>query len=251
MNNTHGLNQNNVARHVSRQIEAGGERLWRMTDFQGLSFAAVAQSLSRLTRAGQLQRLGRGVYYRPRPTAFGSSRPSTALLRSLPLKNKPVFPAGISAANMLGFTTQNPARVEVATTGASLPRLVVGEKAIVHTRRPQSWLLLEDIDAALLDFLRNRGRSSELSPEQTVRRLLTLCKERGRFARLLKAAHEEPPRVRAMLGAIGQELGIAPSRLRPLKSTVNPLTRFDFGCLAGLRFARDWLAKEGRKRATV
>ena len=47
-----------------------------------------------------------------------------------------MFPAGIAAANLLGFTTQNAARVEVATDGLSLPRLIVGKETVIHTRRP-------------------------------------------------------------------------------------------------------------------
>ena len=138
-----------------------------------------------------------------------SGRAGPTRLRSgpCPCAGKGVFPAGIAAANLLGFTTQNPARVELATDGLSLPRLIVGKETVVHTRRPESWRTLSETDAALLDFLRNRGASSELSPEETVDKLLGYFREPGRFERLLKVAPSEPPRVRAMLGAIGQQLG--------------------------------------------
>ncbi|MSV29014.1 MAG: hypothetical protein EXQ52_09760 [Bryobacterales bacterium] len=59
---------------VRRRIERGGERLWQLEDFRGLSFTAVAQALSRLTREGALERLRKGVYYRTRDTAYGKSR---------------------------------------------------------------------------------------------------------------------------------------------------------------------------------
>ena len=51
----------NVTSTVRQRIEASGERVWRMTDFSGLSFPAVAQALSRLARQGQLRRLGKGA----------------------------------------------------------------------------------------------------------------------------------------------------------------------------------------------
>jgi hypothetical protein len=241
----------NTAQTVRERIEAGGERVWRLADFAGMPFMAVAQTLSRLTRQGQLQRLGKGLYYRSRPTAFGTSRPNPAQIRSLPVRQKGVFPAGIAAANLLGFTTQNPARIELATTGLSLPRLIVGEDTVVHTRRPTSWQSLPEIDAALLDFLRNRGESSELSPKETVEKLLGHFREPGRLKRLLKIAASEPPRVRAMLGAIGQQLGVAEHRLAALRKGLNPLSRFDFGTLAALGFARQWQAKERKAHATV
>lgn len=146
-----------TAKTVRARIESSGDRLWRLADFVGMSSAAVAQTLSRLHRQGAIQRLGKGLYYRPRQTAFGLSRPNTAEMRSLTLRQKGVFPAGIAAANLLGFTTQNAARIELATDSLSLPRLFLGQNAIVHTRRPAAWRTLTEMEAALLDFLRNRG----------------------------------------------------------------------------------------------
>ncbi len=241
----------NTAETVRRRIEASGERVWRMADFEGMPFTAVAQALSRLSRQGVIQRLGKGLYYRSRPTAFGASRPNTAQVRSLPVRRRGVFPAGIAAANLLGFTTQNPSRVEVATNGLSLPRLIVGKETVIHTRRPESWRALSETDAALLDFLRNRGESSELPPEETVDRLLDYFREPGRFERLLKVAPSEPPRVRAMLGAIGQQLGQPENRLSALRKSLNALSRFDFGSLAVLEHAREWQAKERGTREAV
>jgi hypothetical protein len=233
-----------ISEKVRQRIEAGGERAWRLADFDGLPFGAVAQALSRLSRQGVIQRLGKGLYYRSRQTAFGPSRPNRTQLRSLPLRLKGVFPSGMAAANLLGFTTQNPARVELSTDGLSLPRQLVGKEAVVHTRRPESWRTLSETDAALLDFLRNRGTSSELSQEKTAARLMEYFREAGRFKRLLKVAPSEPPRVRAMLGAIGQQLGMSAGPLTELRKSLNPLTRFDFGRLAALTFAKQWQAKE-------
>jgi hypothetical protein len=234
----------NTAQAVRRRIQGGGERVWRLADFDGMPFMAVAQTLSRLARQGVIQRLGKGLYYRPRITSFGPSRPNTAKIRSLPVGRKGVFPAGIAAANLLGFTTQNPARIELATNGLSLPRLIVGKEAVIHTRRPESWRELSETDAALLDFLRNRGAPSELSPQETVAKLLGYFREPGRLRRLFKVAASEPPRVRAMLGAIGQQLGQPEARLSILRKSLNPLSRFDFGKLTALEYAREWQAKE-------
>ena len=182
-----------TAETVRKRIEAGGERVWRLADFEGMPFTAVAQALSRLTRSGMIQRLGKGLYYRSRPTAFGPSKPNTAQIRSLSVRRKGVFPSGIAAANLLGFTTQNPGRVEVATDGSSLPRLIVGKETVIHTRRPESWRELSQTDSALLDFLRKRGESSELSAKETKEKLLGYFREQGRFERLLKVAESEPP----------------------------------------------------------
>lgn len=235
-------------KHASAQVrqlvEQSGERLWRFQDFSDLPSSAVAQALSRLSRAGVLERLSKGVYYHPRATAFGMSRPNPSSIRMLASHRKKVFPAGVSAANQLGFTTQTTRTTEVATSSLSLPRKLMGHETVIHSRRPEAWAALTEEEAALLDFLRRRGDTSELSPKATVERLLQLISVKGRFERLLSVADTEPPRVRAMLGAIGQQLGKRPRVLAELREELNPLTRFDFGVLSKLTFARDWQAKE-------
>jgi Family of unknown function (DUF6088) len=231
---------------VRWRIEQGGDRLWRLQDFKGLSSSAVAQALSRLTRRGELERLSKGIYYRPRETAFGKSRPNPATIHKLATRTKPVFPSGIAAAGLLGFTTQAAKRTEVATSSLSLPRKLVGQETVIHTRRPEAWSRLSETDAALLDFLRRAAKTSELSPDETVSRTLTLVSRKGSFERLLKVINSEPPRVRAIIGAIGQELRKSPVILRRIRASLNPFSRFDFGLLAGLRHAHAWQAKERR-----
>ena len=235
-----------VAAIVRQRIEDGGERLWRLEDFRDLPSSAVAQALSRLARAGKIERLSKGVYYRARQTTFGKSRPNPAAIQRLAAHHKTLFPSGIAAASLLGFTTQTAGRHELATSALSLPRKLVGQETIVHARRPEAWSKLSEADAALLDFLRRAGRTSELTPQETVRRTLELVDERGRYRRLIAVADTEPPRVRAMLGALGQQLGRPERELEQLRDSLNPLSRFDFGMLADLEHARAWQAKERR-----
>jgi uncharacterized protein DUF6088 len=182
-----------VMQVVRRRIERGGERLWRLDDFGDLPSSAVAQALSRLRRQSTLERLSKGVYYRARQTSFGKSLPNPAAMKKLAASHKQVFPSGIAAANLLGFTTQTARHSEVATSALSLPRELIGNDTVIHARRPEAWTGLSEADAALLDFLRRGGRTSELSPQETIRRTLALFSEKGRFERLLKIADSEPP----------------------------------------------------------
>lgn len=231
------------ARSVRHRIERGAEKLWRLEDFRDLPFTAVAQALSRLTRQGMLERLSKGTYYRGRETTFGKSRPNPVAVRQLASRHSPLFPSGIAAANLLGFSTQTAKLPEIATTSHSLPRKLMGEGTIIHTSRPAAWARLSDTDAALLDFLRQTGKTSELSPAKTVRRAMALLSEDGRLDRLLKVAGSEPPRVRAILGALGAQLGLPAARLQPLRDSINPLSRFDFGMFAALAHSRQWQAR--------
>lgn len=228
------------ASQVRRRVLAGGERHWQLSDFRDLSANAAAHTLSRMAADGELQRLRKGLYYRPKMTAIGPSMPSatSALAQTF---QAPLHPAGLSAANALGLSTQNPGRGEFATPAAAPPGALAG--AVVHTRRPATRVGLSARDGALLETLRERARSSDLSPEATERRLLSLVSDPADFRRLASAALAEPPRVRAMLGALGQQAGAPASALKLLRESLNPISRFDFGALAGLEHARDWQAQ--------
>lgn len=229
---------------VRSRIEQGGERLWRLEDFADLPFAVVAQALSRLVRAHYLERYSKGTYYRARQTAFGKSKPNPAAIEKLGRSRKTVFPAGIAAASLLGLTTQMAKRAEIATSATSLPRKLFGRETVIHTRRPEAWAGLTQVDAAFLDVLRRHGRTSELPPAETVQRLQSLLKEGRRLERLLRVASSEPPRVRAMLGALAERAGRKSKELAPLRTSLNPLSRFDFGLLSVLPNAKMWQAKE-------
>ena len=231
-----------TAELIRKSIEEKGERYWRHDDFSTLPPAAVSKTLSRLSQEGYLQRVSKGLYYRPRQTRFGRSHPSQSDIQQLPTKQK-LRPAGLSAANLLRFTTQNAVQGEFATSATSVPRSIIGVRARLHTRRPETWDKLSPLEASLLDFLRSRGRLSELSPAETKRHLLDYFREGDRFERLANVATAEPPRVQAMIGAIGQELGKSPEVLEKLRNGLNPLSRFDFGILRNLHYAKEWQAK--------
>jgi Family of unknown function (DUF6088) len=230
----------NTARAVRDRIRRGDARFWKHSDFQGLSPSGVATALSRLSREGELQRVAKGLYYRPVPTAFGSSMPSASAMAAATL-TFPVHPAGLSAANLLGLSTQNPRRAEYATPARSHPAALSG--AIIHTGRPARRQKLSGEDGAILEILRDRGRSSDLPADETARRITSLLADPDRYRRVVTASADEPPRVRAILGAIGQELEAPTPLLDKLRGSLNPLSRFDFGPVRTLRHAREWQAK--------
>jgi len=230
-----------VAEQVRRRVRRGRlPRYWRLEEFAGLPPAAVAMTLSRLARAGELERVGKGLYYRSVPTVFGPSRPATSTTAAR-LLAAPAHPAGLNAANLLGLSTQNPRQPEYATSSKGKPRAL--QHAIVHDRRPPQRSRLSSNDGAILEVLRERARSSDLPPQGTVEHLLHLLNDEFRFRRLASAASAEPPRVRAMLGALGEELGMPPAVLARLRRSLNPLSRFDFGPLRQLSRASAWQAQ--------
>jgi hypothetical protein len=82
-----------------------------------------------------------------------------------------------------------------------------------------------------------------LDAETTIARLVSRLSNPVRFRCLADAALAEPPRVRALLGALGEQACVAENALKPLRDSLNPLTRFDFGPLRALPNSRDWQAR--------
>jgi hypothetical protein len=225
---------------VEGRVTAEGDRFWRYRDFSELPAGAVAQAFSRLARRGELTRVRPGLYYRPRPTILGPSRPSSTAVMRQALKH-PIHPAGATAANRLGLSTQNPAVAEYATVASDAPLHLTG----IHLRVGRSRMRegLTELEGAVLETLRDRARNSELDPEATASRLTEVIRREDMFPRLVEAAIEEPPRVRAMLGALGQEMGADPALLGRLRESLNKLSRFDFGMLRCLHHANEWQAR--------
>src|SRR5580698_235137 len=73
--------------------------------------AALDQTLSRLTRRGELMRVGRGVYVRPIKTKYGVRSPlPERVVSELIARGETIISNGAAAANALGLTQQVPVK---------------------------------------------------------------------------------------------------------------------------------------------
>jgi len=227
-----------VASIVKSEVMGAGDRTFTQHDFSDLPRSAVSHALSRLAQSGILKRVSRGVYYRSRETVFGQSIAGQWLIEQTVL-DPSSRPTGISAAAFLGFTTQQPARSHYAISKHDPTTRLKGVKLTVL--RPRHELSREE--GALLEFVRDRGKWSELSDEETITKTLKLFRDKDRFDRLARAAMAEPPRVRAIIGAIGEKIGGRKKTLAMLKRSINLTSRYDFGKFAKLPTAKEWGGK--------
>ena len=131
--------QEAIMEHVNRLPEGA---VFAPKSFLHLgSRAAVDQALSRMARGGELLRVGRGRYVRPRRTRFGRRAPSPGeLVEQLSrASGELVVPSGATAAHDLGLTTQVPVRTVYLTSGSSR-RLQLG-KQVVELQNAPRWKL--------------------------------------------------------------------------------------------------------------
>jgi hypothetical protein len=105
------------------------------------SRVAVDQALSRLSRRGELMRVGRGLYVRPIESRFGSyAPPAEKVVEEIArLRGETVVAHGAAAANALGLTTQVPMKVIYLTSGPSR-RLKLGAQFVELKHAPR-WQL--------------------------------------------------------------------------------------------------------------
>lgn len=244
--------ENSIAYAIrSRIAHRGDDRLWTYADFPGIDRHPLSATLSRLAKTGEIRRVRRGVYYRPRTTLFGPSKPDPVALADAVLRarGEPTVPSGLGAYNKLGFTTQVSNVVARATLTGVAPVSVPGVR--MHTtRRPLDRQKgIRPNERTALDALRDITRIPDAEPADVLRRIGTLVRAGDLdFLRLARFARPEPPRVRALLGALGERLRIenagrrVPTRvLVDLHKGLNPLTVFR------LRDVREALGSVARK----
>ena len=111
---------------VLARVRAAPAAVWTPGDFADLARrAAVDKVLQRLVAAGELRRVARGLYDRPRANAL-IGRPTVpdyrAVIDAVARRDQArVVVDGMTAANDLGLTTAVPARVEVLTDARLRP----------------------------------------------------------------------------------------------------------------------------------
>ena len=124
---------NTLTDTLLNRIKATGEgAIFGNSDFLDLgSRAAVDQTLSRLARRGIIRRLRPGLYDYPRQSRVGQLSPDPgAVATALSKKSEGrLLASGAYAANLLGLSTQVPARIVYYTDGDD-NRVTVGNQTI-------------------------------------------------------------------------------------------------------------------------
>lgn len=131
-----------IASKITRRIRAKG-RGWVFAPKDFVDFgtrAAVDMTLTRLVQQGVIRRIGRGCYDFPKQSAtLGVLSPSSAdLAQAAAAKTGDnAFPSGAQAANLLGLSTQVPAKPIYLTNGATRTRAIGGRQVrLKHARVP-------------------------------------------------------------------------------------------------------------------
>jgi hypothetical protein len=184
------------------RILSSQDRFWRTNQISGPE-STVQHLLAELTRADELVRVRKGLYWRGQSTPLGMSPPPVELLLSELVGTRGVGPSGVSAANLLRLSTQIPRFHEIAVP--CRPPVNTGPVKFVsrasRTRRRTARLTASEV--ALLETLDGWDRVIEIPMDEAWIRMRDLvASEQVSPTRLAQAAKTEPASVRARLAAL-------------------------------------------------
>lgn len=185
-------------------------------------------ALNRLVANGKLKRLSKGKYYKPiQSQYFGEIPPDTyELVKDFILKEgkRIGYITGTNAFSRLGLTTQISGTVLIGTNTYRRP-LRRGIEKIAFVLQPNP-ICEEDMDLyVILDALRFIQRIPATTPSEAVEMLLPIIKRlpKQRKNHLQDLALAYTPSVRALLGAMCEQLSIPCKRL---KNSLNGTTYY-------------------------
>jgi len=194
---------------------------------------AASKALSRLVDKGVIKRARKGYYYKPKVSVFGEQKPREDVLLSLYLfeKNKQVaYVTGTRLYNRLGLTTQVPNSVRIA----SLDRQVKGKvgNTIVKPAKSYVKVTADNIKyLEILDVIKDLNTIPDLEKTDGIVYLKNVLRgfDATEIKKLVTYGASYPPKVRALLGALLEELKINFSTYNVLKRSMNPSSSFDYG----------------------
>ncbi len=203
-----------MQRMLRRFRASAAGRIFSAKDFLDLGTrGAVDLALLRLQREGIIERVGRGLYQRPRVSPLvGAVPPSPAAVAQAAARASGgrIAPTGAAALNALGISTQVPARAEYLTDISSR-QLPVGARTVrLRHVRPGRVAQAGTLAGTVIEALRELGPDGVTS---TIRRQIARALTETDARALRQAARHAPSWAVAEIHAIA-DLVIGKSGVR-------------------------------------
>lgn len=205
---------------------------------------AVVKFLNRMVKAGKIAKLSKGKYYKPENTPFGELMPEQKqIVKDLLEENGKVtgYLTGYSIYNQLGLTTQVSNTIQIGKN--QIRPNFKRERYSISFIRQKNTITKENIPLLqILDAIRYIKKIPDTTIELACRRLISIIGELPiqDKEKLVRLAQKYSPAMRALLGAILDELNefvLSESLLK----TLNPITKFKLsGSNKALGFTEKW-----------
>jgi len=226
-----------VAQKIEKKIKKlkeGTTFKYQQLSIESSEYSAAAKAIERLIEKGIIKRVSTGVFYKPKQTVFGELKPNEEeLLKPYLFQNNKriAYITGVSLYNRMGLTTQVPRNIKIASRDKRIT-VSVGN---IKGNPVKSYVDVTDKNFSLLeilDALKDFKKIPDLDKNSGIKIISNQLKKLGtiEIKQLIDCALSYPPRVRAFLGALLEQINFSiDSELKILIKSLNPLSEYNYG----------------------
>jgi hypothetical protein len=223
----------NIAKEINRKILGFPEDyVFTASDFkiEIRNQSAVAKALNRMVKSGEISKLAKGRFYKPRKTQFGDLKPSAYQIAKdyIERDGKLIgYITGYSAYNALGLTSQISSYIQIGTNKSR--RSIKREKYTISFIMQQNPITKKNIEILrILDAIRFIREIPATTPNDACIRLKEIIRDLNDEQKglLVKCAMKYTNYVRALCGAVLEDIGCNDNFLEPIRKSLNGVTDY-------------------------
>ncbi|MCD6117929.1 hypothetical protein J7K93_13010 [bacterium] len=225
----------NIAKKIEEKIssiEKGKTFTYKDLNIKKEECPAASKAIERLIKKEIIKRISTGVFYKPKQTVFGELKPDEEkIITPYLFKNgrRIAYITGLLLYNKMGLTTQIPKEISIAS---NKKRIYISKENIKASAvksyvevTNENYKLLELLDA-LKDFKKIPDLNKKSAIQILTNKILELNNKQEK--ELIEIALEYPPRVRAFLGALLENID-KNINVKTLDNSLNPLSQYNLG----------------------
>ncbi len=213
-------------------IKEGETFTYEQLSIEKDEYQTAAKAIERLIKKGLIKRISPGIFYKPKKTVFGELLPNNEeILKPYLFNNgkRVAYITGIYLYNKLGLTTQIPQIIKIA----SKKKEIKVNKTNLKIKPAKSYVEVTNRNfpyLEILDAIKDFNKIPDLDIENGIKVLLNILKKMTKkdIEKLVNYSLSYPPRTRALLGAMLEEID-KKSNLKKLQDSLNPLSEYSFG----------------------
>jgi len=225
----------NIAKKIEEKIndfEKGNTFTYKDLDIKKEEYSAAAKTIERLIKKEIIKRISTGVFYKPKQTVFGDLKPDEEkIITPYLFKNgkRIAYITGLLLYNKMGLTTQIPKEISIASN----KKRIYISKGNIKANAVKSYVEVTNENYKLLELLdafRDFKKIPDLNKNSAIKILSNKILELNNKQKkeLIEIALEYPPRVRAFLGALLENID-KKVNIKSLDDSLNPLSEYRLG----------------------
>ena len=223
----------NISKEIRKKIVIfPDDYVFKASDFEmeSQNQSAVVKALNRMAATGEISKLSKGKFYKPRKTQFGELKPSAYQIAKdyIERDGKLIgYITGYSAYNALGLTTQISSYIQIGTNKSR--RAVKRDKYTISFIMQQNTITKKNIEILrILDAIRFIREIPATTPNEACIRLKEIIKDLNDEQKemLVKCSLKYTNYVRALCGAILEDIGYDGNSLDSIRKSLNGVTNY-------------------------